>query len=110
MPGRGPGTRRRPPHPSGRSPMKVVMSLYPAPSGEVSLELLGCAENALGLRGWLEDEGHEVVSTSAREGSELEDELADANVLVTTPFWPVYLDRDLLEKSPALELVLTAGV
>ncbi len=90
--------------------MKIVMSLYPAPEGGASPELLGCAENALGLREWLEGEGHQVVSTSDREGEDLARELEDAQVLVTTPFWPVYADRQLLERASQLELVLTAGV
>jgi formate dehydrogenase len=90
--------------------VKIVMSLYPAPEGGALPELLGCAENALGLREWLEGEGHQVVSTSAREGEELTRELRDAEVLVTTPFWPVYADRELLESAPQLKLVLTAGV
>src|SRR3954453_12394627 len=86
------------------------MSLSPAPEGGASEQLLGCAENALGLRDWLEGEGHQVVSTSAREGDDLTRELADAEVLVTTPFWPVYVDRQMLEAAPKLKLVLTAGV
>lgn len=90
--------------------MKIVMSLYPAPEGDLSPALLGCAENALGLRDWLTGEGHTVVSTSAREGAELTDELADAEVLITTPFWPVYVDRQMLEDANGLKLVLTAGV
>jgi hypothetical protein len=51
-----------------------------------------------------------VVSTSAREGVELTRELRDAEVLVTTPFWPVYADQELLESASRLKLVLTAGV
>jgi formate dehydrogenase len=90
--------------------VKIVMSLYPAPEGGATPELLGCAENALGLREWLEGEGHQVVSTSVREGDELTRELQDAEVLITTPFWPVYADRELLEGAPELKLVLTAGV
>ncbi|NAZ82689.1 NAD-dependent formate dehydrogenase [Kineococcus sp. R8] len=86
------------------------MSLYPAPEGGASPELLGCAENALGLREWLEGEGHELVSTSVREGDELTEELRDAEVLITTPFWPVYASREVLEAAPGLKLILTAGV
>src|SRR4051812_32034699 len=86
------------------------MSLYPAPEGGASPDLLGCAENALGLRDWLEGEGHQVVSTSVREGDELTELLQDAEVLITTPFWPVYASREVLEAAPKLELVLTAGV
>jgi formate dehydrogenase len=90
--------------------VKIVMSLYPAPEGGAAPDLLGCAENALGLRDWLEGEGHEVVSTSVREGDDLAKELQDAEVLITTPFWPVYADRELLEGADSLKLVLTAGV
>jgi formate dehydrogenase len=90
--------------------LKIVMSLYPAPEDGAPPELLGCAENALGLRDWLEGEGHEVVSTSVREGDELTEQLRDAEVLITTPFWPVYASREVLEAAPELKLVLTAGV
>jgi formate dehydrogenase len=31
-------------------------------------------------------------------------------VLITTPFWPVYLDRDRLDRTSDLKLVITAGV
>src|SRR3954453_14475614 len=86
------------------------MSLYPAPEGGASPALLGCAENALGLRDWLEGEGHQVVSTSVREGDELTELLQDAEVLIPPPFWPVYASREVLEAAPELELVLTAGV
>jgi hypothetical protein len=44
--------------------MKVLMVLYPCPSEEVEqetpAELLGCADKALGLREWIEGEGHEL--------------------------------------------------
>ncbi len=86
------------------------MSLYPAPEGGAPPDLLGCAENALGLREWLESEGHEVVSTSVREGEELTEQLREAEVLITTPFWPVYASREVLQAAPDLKLILTAGV
>ncbi|WP_432573174.1 NAD-dependent formate dehydrogenase [Kineococcus sp. SYSU DK005] len=90
--------------------MRIVMSLYPAPEGGAPPDLLGCAENALGLREWLESEGHEVVSTSVREGEELTEQLREAEVLITTPFWPVYASREVLQAAPDLKLILTAGV
>ncbi len=59
--------------------MKIVMVLYPCPGGEVGqetpLELLGCADVALGLREWIEDQGHELVTTTDTEGDELYQEL-----------------------------------
>jgi formate dehydrogenase len=46
--------------------MKVVAVLYPGGSAADNQEVLGCAENALGLRESLEEEGHELVSTTER--------------------------------------------
>lgn len=43
--------------------MKIVAVLYPG--GEIAKntpELLGCAENALGLRDFLKGQGHEFVA------------------------------------------------
>lgn len=50
-------------------------------------ELLGTTENELGLRKWLEDQGHKLVTTSDkdREDSEFDKHLVDAEVLITTP-------------------------
>ena len=95
--------------------MKVVMVLYPCPSEdageETPAELLGCAEKALGLREWIEDEGHELVVTTDRgEGDELYEHLQDAEVLVTTPFWPVYATKEVLDQAPDLRLCVLAGV
>ncbi|MCI4347110.1 MAG: NAD-dependent formate dehydrogenase [Thermoplasmata archaeon] len=90
--------------------MKIVAVLYPggAAAREVP-ELLGCAENALGIRPLVESRGHELVATS-ETGPELDRHLADAEVVIATPFWPVYLMRDRLAKAPKLKLLLTAGV
>jgi len=40
----------------------------------------------------------------------LEEQLRDAEVLITTPFWPVYVTREMLDAAPDLKLILTAGV
>ena len=90
--------------------MKVVAVLYPGGSAAEDPEVLGCAENALGLREELEEGGHELVSTTEREGDELLGHLRDADVLITTPFWPVYVTRDMLGEAENLKLILTAGV
>ena len=90
--------------------MRVVCVLYPG--GEAAHEvpeLLGCAENALGLRPFLEGQGHELVALTDR-GELFERELETADVLVTTPFWPAYVTRERLERAPRLRLILTAGV
>src|SRR3954467_3109889 len=90
--------------PAGHAgPMKVVMGLYPCPEGGASDDLLGCAENALGLRGGLVGEGHELVATDAREGEELTSQLGEVEVLITTPFWPVYVDKDVFDAAPQLK-------
>ena len=51
-------------------------------------ELLGTTENELGLRKWLEDQGHTLVTTSDKEGegSTFDKELVDAEVIITTPY------------------------
>ncbi|RAJ68867.1 formate dehydrogenase [Streptomyces sp. Amel2xB2] len=90
--------------------MKIVAVLYP--EGETDgggPPVLATAENVLGLRPFLEEQGHEIVGTSDT-GAELDAQLADAEVLITTPFWPLYLDEARIEKAPELRLVITAGI
>ena len=90
--------------------MKVVAVLYPGGDAADNPEVLGCAENALGLRETLEEHGHELVSTTEREGEGLLGDLRDADVLITTPFWPVYVAKEMLGEAENLKLILTAGV
>jgi len=90
--------------------MKIVPVLYPGGSAADDPGVLGCAENVLGLREFLEEEGHELVSTTEREGEELLEHLRDAEVLITTPFWPVYVTSEMLGEASNLRLILTAGV
>src|SRR3954469_336889 len=75
-------------------------------------ELLGSVTGALGLRSWLEGEGHEFVVTSDKDGpdSVFERELADADVVISQPFWPAYLTRERIAKAPKLKLAVTAGI
>ena len=42
----------------------------------------------MGLRKWIEEQGHELVTTSDKEGedSKFEKELVDAEVIITTPY------------------------
>ncbi|MEE2853199.1 MAG: NAD-dependent formate dehydrogenase [Actinomycetota bacterium] len=75
-------------------------------------ELLGCVSGELGLRKFFEDAGHELVVTSDKEGpdSEFERELADADIVISQPFWPAYLTKERIAKAPKLKLALTAGI
>ena len=96
--------------------MKIVMVLYPGEGHKVEFGELegqpvpGSAEGEIGLREFIESEGHELVTTTDREGGELEEHLQDADVLITTPFWPVYVTEEVMDKAPNLKLILTAGV
>jgi formate dehydrogenase len=75
-------------------------------------QLLGSVTGALGLRDWLEAEGHELVVTSDKDGpeSEFERELADADVVISQPFWPAYLTAERIAKAPRLKMAITAGI
>jgi formate dehydrogenase len=75
-------------------------------------QLLGSVTGALGLKGWLEGEGHQLVVTSDKDGadSEFERELADSDVVISQPFWPAYLTRERIEKAGRLKLAITAGI
>jgi formate dehydrogenase len=48
----------------------------------------GTTENELGIRKWLEDQGHTLVTTSDKEGenSKFDQELVDAEIIITTPY------------------------
>jgi formate dehydrogenase len=88
--------------------MKIVAVLYPG--GEIARktpELLGCAENALGLTDFLGNQGHEFVVLTDKE-AELNKQLATTDILITTPFWPAYVTKERISKAPKLQLILTA--
>ncbi|MFE3827974.1 NAD-dependent formate dehydrogenase [Streptomyces sp. NPDC059092] len=75
-------------------------------------ELLGSVSGELGLRGFLESQGHTLVVTSDkdREGSVFDRELVDADVVISQPFWPAYLTADRIAKAEKLKLAVTAGI
>ena len=74
--------------------------------------LLGSVSGELGLRGFLEERGHELVVTSDKDGpdSVFERELADAEIVISQPFWPAYLTEERIAKAPNLKLAVTAGI
>jgi len=75
-------------------------------------ELLGCVSGELGLRNYLESNGHTLVVTSDKDGpdSVFERELVDADVVISQPFWPAYLTAERIAKAKNLKLALTAGI
>jgi len=75
-------------------------------------ELLGCVSGELGLRKFLEERGHTLVVTSDKDGdnSVAAKEIVDADVVISQPFWPFYLTRELIEKARNLKLAITAGI
>ena len=75
-------------------------------------ELLGCVSGELGLRKFLENQGHTLVVTSDKDGpdSVFERELSDAEVVISQPFWPAYLTAARIAKAPKLKLAITAGI
>lgn len=75
-------------------------------------ELLGSVSGELGLRKFLESQGHELIVTSDKDGpdSVLEKELHDAEIVISQPFWPAYLTAERIAKAPKLKLAITAGI
>ncbi|CAK8533625.1 unnamed protein product [Lathyrus sativus] len=75
-------------------------------------KFVGCVEGALGIRDWLESQGHEYIVTDDKEGlnSELEKHIPDLHVLISTPFHPAYVTAERIKKAKNLELLLTAGI
>ena len=75
-------------------------------------ELLGSVSGELGLRKYLEAQGHTLIVTSDKDGaaSVFERELADADIVISQPFWPAYLTAERIAKAKALKLAITAGI
>jgi formate dehydrogenase len=75
-------------------------------------ELLGCVSGELGLRPFLEANGHRLIVTSDKDGPEsvFERELPEAEVVISQPFWPAYLTAPRIANAPNLKLALTAGI
>lgn len=75
-------------------------------------QMLGSLSGELGLRSYLERLGHTLVVTSDKDGGNscLDQELVDADILISQPFWPAYLTAERIAKAPKLKLALTAGI
>ncbi len=75
-------------------------------------ELLGSVSGELGLRTFLEAQGHTLVVTADKDGpnSIFERELPGAEIVISQPFWPAYLTAERIAKAPKLKLAVTAGI
>ena len=75
-------------------------------------ELLGSVSGELGLRKFLERDGHTLVVTADKDGADsvFERELPDADVVISQPFWPAYLTAERIASAPKLKLAVTAGI
>ncbi len=75
-------------------------------------QLLGSVSGELGLRPYLEGLGHTFVVTSDKDeaDSTFVRELADAEVVISQPFWPAYLTAERIAAAPELKLAITAGI
>jgi formate dehydrogenase len=75
-------------------------------------QLLGSVSGELGLRKYLESQGHTLIVTSDKDGtnSRLEKELPDTDIIISQPFWPAYLTDERFNKAKKLKLAITAGI
>jgi formate dehydrogenase len=75
-------------------------------------ELLGCVSGELGLRKFLESNGHTLVVTSDKDakGCKADKELVDADIVISQPFWPYYLTKEKIESAKNLKMAITAGI
>jgi formate dehydrogenase len=93
-------------YPGGQAaPSPIAMDFKPG-------RLLGCVSGELALRPFLEGRGHELIVTADKDGPEsvFERELADAEIVISQPFWPAYLTAERIAKAPKLRLAITAGI
>jgi formate dehydrogenase len=74
--------------------------------------LLGSVSGELGLRKYLEANGHQLVVTSSKDGADsvLDRELHDAEIVISQPFWPAYMTAERIAKAKNLKLIVTAGI
>ncbi|EQL03179.1 formate dehydrogenase [Ophiocordyceps sinensis CO18] len=98
---------------TAREKVKVLCVLYDG--GEAAKDnahMLGTTQGELGLRRWLEEQGHTLVTTADKDGvnSKFDRELVDAEIIITTPFHPGYLTAERLAKAKKLKLAVTAGI
>ena len=74
--------------------------------------LLGSVSGELGLRKFLEEAGHSLVVTADKDGADsaLDRELADADIVISQPFWPAYMTAERIGRAAKLKMIVTAGI
>lgn len=74
--------------------------------------LLGSVSGELGLRTFLESQGHELIVTSSKDGADnvLDRELHDAEIVISQPFWPAYMTAERIARAKKLKMIVTAGI
>lgn len=74
--------------------------------------LLGSVSGELGLRKYLESNGHQLVVTSSKDGADsvFDKELPDAEIVISQPFWPAYMTAERIAKAKKLKMIVTAGI
>ena len=89
------------------------MSL-PTPKGRdfTPGQLLGCVSGELGLRKFLEGNGHEFIVTNSKDGDgcEADKHIVDADIVISQPFFPYYLTKERIAKAKNLKMAITAGI
>jgi formate dehydrogenase len=75
-------------------------------------QLLGSVSGELGLRKFLEKNGHKLIVTSDKDGTDsvLDRELHDAEIVISQRFWPAYMTAARIAKAPKLKVIITAGI
>lgn len=94
------------PHPHGTTtPSPKAIDFNPG-------DLLGCKSGELGLRKFLESQGHTLVVTTDKDGPgcELEKHLPDTDIVISQPFFPAYMTAERIKMAPKLKMCLTAGI
>ncbi len=86
----------------------------PSPKGRdyTPGQLLGCVSGELGLRKFLESNGHKLVVTNSKDGDgcEADKHIVDADIVISQPFFPYYLTKERIAKAKNLKMAITAGI
>ena len=86
----------------------------PSPKGRdfTPGQLLGCVSGELGLRKFLESNGHEFVVTNSKDGDgcEADKHIVDADIVISQPFFPYYLTKERIARAKNLKMAITAGI